>query len=123
MTNLPPYYYNAPEETFKLAKRLRKKITKAEKLLWHELRRNNLKGYYFRRQHPIAWYIADFYCHKAKLVIELDGEAHDTEEMKEHDEKRNGIMEDFDIIVLRFKNEEVFGNVDEVVEKIKKHLP
>ena len=123
MSNLPPFYYNAPDLTFKLAKRLRKKITKAEKILWHELRRNNAKGYYFRRQHPIAWYIADFYCHEAKLVVELDGEVHDTEEMQEHDERRDSIMEGFDITVLRFKNEEVFGNVDEVVEAIKKHLP
>ncbi|MBI4931806.1 MAG: endonuclease domain-containing protein [Bacteroidetes bacterium] len=115
--------YNAPAEAFEMAKRLKRKMTKAEKILWHELRNRNLNGYKFRRQHPIAWYIADFYCHKEKLVIELDGEVHDTEEMKEHDEKRNRIMEEFDIKVLRFKNEEVFGNVDEVVKMIMKHLP
>ena len=102
---------------------MRKNITKAEKIIWHELRRNNAKGYYFRRQHPIAWYIADFYCHKAKLVIELDGESHDTEEMKEHDEWRNGVMENLEIKVLRFKNEQVFDELDKVIEEIKKHLP
>ena len=118
-----PFYYNATAETLKLAKRLRKKITKAEKFLWHELRRNNVSGYYFRRQHPIAWYIADFYCHEAKLVVELDGEVHDTEEMREHDERRDSFMEGLEIKVLRFKNEEVFGNVDAVLKEIKKHLP
>jgi cyclase len=122
MSKLPSYYYNASKETFERAKNLRKNITKAEKILWHELRRNNLKKYHFRRQHPIAWYIADFYCHTAKLVIELDGEVHELEEMKAHDEWRDGIMENFDIKVLRFKNEDVFGNIDWVVKEIKKHL-
>jgi cyclase len=115
--------YNAPAETFEKAKRLKREMTKAEKQLWHELRNSKLNGYKFRRQHPIAWYIADFYCLQAKLVVELDGEVHELEEMKEHDEKRNRIMENYDLTVLRFKNEDVFGNVDEVVDEIKKHLP
>ena len=123
MGKRPSYYYNAPEETFDTAKYLRRKITKAEKNLWYELRRNNLKGYHFRRQHPIAWYIADFFCHKAKLVVELDGEVHDSEEMKEHDRVRDETMENFEITVLRFKNEEVFESLDRVVKEIKKHLP
>lgn len=114
--------YNAPAETFENAKKLKRKMTKAEKTLWHELRNRNLSSYKFRRQHPIAWYVADFYCHQAKLVIELDGEVHDTDEMKNHDERRNSIMEDFDIKVLRFKNEEVFDSLDKVMEEIKKHL-
>ena len=87
------------------------------------MRRNNVKEYYFRRQHPIAWYIADFYCHEAKLVIELDGASHNTEDMQVHDERRDSIMEGFEIKVLRFKNEEVFENLDAVLEEIKKHLP
>lgn len=123
MPERAPFYYNAPEETCKLARRLRKRITKAEKKVWHELRRNNLKEYYFRRQHPIAWYIADFYCHKAKLVVELDGPSHDTEDMQVHDERRDSFMEGLEIKVLRFKNEEVFGNLDAVLEEIKEHLP
>ncbi len=118
-----PFFFNAPDVTFKRAKRLRKKLTKAEKIMWRELRRNNLKGHYFRRQHPLAWYIADFYCHDAKLVVELDGNVHDSEKQKDHDARRDEVMKDLDLIVLRFKNEEVFDDLDKVLEEIKKHLP
>ncbi len=123
MRNLPEYYYNAPEKTFELAKLLRKDMTATEKLMWQVLRRNSLKGYYFRRQHPIAWYVADFYCHDAKLVVELDGEVHDFEDIKRHDAERDELMRGLGITVLRFKNEDVRGNVDEVVREIERHLP
>ena len=122
MINRPDYYYNAPHETFEKAKLLRKEMTSAEKVVWKIIRRNNLKGFYFRRQHPVWIYIADFYCHKARLVVELDGEVHDTENAKQYDAGRNEKMNDFGITVLRFKNEDVFANIDFVVETIEKHL-
>ena len=71
------FFYGATEETFERAKSLRKKMTDGEKLFWQLLRRNNVKGFYFRRQHPIGHYVADFYCHKAKVVVELDRAVHE----------------------------------------------
>jgi imidazole glycerol-phosphate synthase subunit HisF len=64
---------------FERAKDLRKNMTEAEKVLWFHLKQNS-GGFKFRRQHPLGIYIADFYCHKAKLVIELDGTIHDDAE-------------------------------------------
>jgi very-short-patch-repair endonuclease len=102
---------------------LRKRMTKVEKMLWNELRGNQLKGYYFRRQHPISYYIADFYCHEVKLVVEIDGPTHDTEEGKKKDEKRDKAMKEFQLTILRFKAKEVFTNLDGVVRQIEKVLP
>jgi very-short-patch-repair endonuclease len=117
------FHYNAPKITFERAKRLRKRMTKVEKMLWNELRRNQLKGYYFRRQHPISYYIADFYCHAAKLVIEVDGPTHHTEEGRKKDERRDKAMKEFQLTILRFRSEEVFVNLDKVVQEIEKSLP
>src|SRR5688500_14758603 len=103
MPNTTIFHYNAPGITFERAKRLRKRMTKVEKMLWNELRRNNLKGYYFRRQHPISYYIADFYCHEVRLVVEVDGPTHDTEEGRRKDEKRDKAMKEFQLTVVRFK--------------------
>lgn len=118
----PAYFYGATEETFERAKSLRKEMTNGEKLFWQILRRNNVKGFYFRRQHPINRYIADFYCHKAKLVVELDGEVHNSIDAKEHDENRDAVMMNFGITVLRFKNDDAVKNTDFVVKEIEKHL-
>lgn len=117
-----PYYYNAQKKTFTNAKRMRKEPTAAEKFLWQILRRKAVQGYKFRRQHPIDRYIADFYCHKAKLVIEADGEVHDLEEVKRKDENRDAVMKKYGLTVLRFKNEDVLFNAHIVVEEIEKHL-
>ena len=69
-------------------KELRQNQTKAEEILWFELRNNKL-GAKFKRQHSIGGYIADFYCQKHKLIIELDGEIHESKENKEYDEVRD----------------------------------
>jgi very-short-patch-repair endonuclease len=66
----------AKAELFRLAQEMRKKSTLAEKYLWKLLRKLRFEGYTFRRQHPIEFYIADFYCHKLKLIVEVDGEVH-----------------------------------------------
>ena len=68
------------------AKELRKELTKSEKILWSHLRRGQQSGMYFRRQHPYGIYILDFYCFKANLVIEVDGEIHSNQ--KEYDDER-----------------------------------
>jgi len=78
---------------FGFARELRKDMTDAEKILWTHLKEGiqNLK---VRRQHPIGHYVADFYCHKLKLIIEVDGSIHDLEEVKiNDDEKENYFIE------------------------------
>jgi len=111
-------FYGASPETFELAKSLRRKMTVAEKILWERIKNRRIKKLKFRRQHPIRYYIADFYCHEIKLVIELDGKVHDEADQKEHDEGRTGELERFDIRVIRFKNDEVIKDIDKVIGKI-----
>ncbi|MES1220348.1 MAG: DUF559 domain-containing protein [Bacteroidota bacterium] len=106
---------------FEMAKSLRKNMTDAEKILWFHLK-ENFEGFKFRRQHPLGIYIADFYCHKAKLIIELDGNIHDNTEVKINDEIRQRNIEEGGITVVRFKNEEIFKNLEKVLQEIKSHL-
>lgn len=75
----------ATESSFSEAQFLRKNETETEKILWENLRDNQLQGFKFRRQHPISLYIADFYCHKLKLIIEIDGGYHDSSEQVQKD--------------------------------------
>jgi very-short-patch-repair endonuclease len=70
----------AKPELFKFAREMRKNPTETEKLLWNILRKFRSKGYILRRQHPIDLFIADFYCHKLKLIVEVDGPIHEEEE-------------------------------------------
>ena len=116
-------YYNANENIQDRAKELRQIETKAEKLLWEKLRAKKLDGFKFRRQHPIERFIADFYCHKAKLVIEVDGGIHNDPKVKERDEGRAAEIEKYDIKIIRFTNEEVINKIEYVVEKIRTELP
>lgn len=71
-----PMYYNAKSDTISLAKLLRNSMTESEKLLWERLKGKQIMNSRFRRQHPINIFIADFYCHEIKLVIEVDGSIH-----------------------------------------------
>ena len=114
-------FYGAKEETFEAARILRKNETPAEKCLWEELNKKQL-GYKFRRQHPIWIFIADFYCHKLKLVIEVDGGIHLLPEQREYDIGREEEIEQFDIRIIRFTNEQVLGNIEKVVERIRKEI-
>jgi very-short-patch-repair endonuclease len=75
-----PMYFGAKPDIFKKAKDFRKLETVAEKLLWSRLNKNQLLGLQFRRQHPINRFIADFYCPKIKLIIEVDGKIHELPE-------------------------------------------
>ena len=79
---------------FENAKHLRKKMTDAEQVLWYYLKAG-INGFKFRRQHPIGIYIADFYCHKVKLIIEVDGSIHNQPEVMESDEIRQRDLEDW----------------------------
>ena len=114
-------FLGANPNLFAVAKDLRLHETEAEKLLWSKLSNKQL-GVRFRRQHPIYSYIADFYCHSCKLVVEVDGPSHDTEENKSYDACRTDGFKEFDIKVLRFTNHEVLNDIDRVVEIIKRTL-
>jgi very-short-patch-repair endonuclease len=98
------------------AKSLRTNATSPEILLWSVLRSRNLSGLKFRRQHPIEPYIADFYCHAARLVIELDGRSHDSR--SDHDEQRSKFMGELGLMTLRISNDDVLNNLDGVLEFI-----
>lgn len=115
-------FYGASSQLFENAKKLREAMTPAELLLWEELRTNKLKGFRFKAQHPISYFIADFYCHAAKLVVELDGSVHDSSDQQEYDNNRTYILEEFGLTVIRFRNEEVIGNKENVLRKIAEFL-
>jgi len=101
---------------------LRKKQTDAETKLWWKLRANQL-GVKFFRQYSIGEYICDFYCPVAKLVIEVDGGGHYTDEGKQYDDLRSAEMSGLGIKVIRFSNIDVLKNVNGVMEVIQKQLP
>ena len=115
-------FYTAKPGIFEKAKGLRAEMTEAEVKLWLKLRKNQLLGYKFRRQHPIFLFIVDFYCHKAKLVVEVDGKVHEDPEQQEYDENRTYELENLGLTVIRFTNEEVLKNMDHVVQQIQKQL-
>ena len=106
------------KEKLQRAKELRQDMTPAEKILWQELRGNKL-GVHFRRQQVIAGFIVDFYCHRADLVIELDGGVHEVSEQKASDIERDKVLGEMGLRVFRFKNEDVIGNLQRVLEKIR----
>jgi very-short-patch-repair endonuclease len=108
----------ATPQVFSNAQELRANATDAEEKLWLAVRNNQIEGYKFRRQHPLSIYIADFYCHALKLVIEIDGGYHLTEEQQLLDKKRTSDIEFQGVKVIRFTNEEIMLNLPEVIYKI-----
>lgn len=113
-----PFIYKASPEIIKRAAELRKNTTPAEQALWEKLRKGQLYGLHFRRQHPIGKFIVDFYCPKLFLIIELDGEIHDKPIVDERDKGREHELKQMGLKVLRFKNEEVLNSIDDVLQKI-----
>jgi len=111
-------FYGATTQIFANAKMQRSEMTEAENALWEKLRKNQLGGYKFRRQHPISDFIADFYCHDLKLVIEVDGEYHDENEQKQYDEGRTFEMEELGITVIRFQNGEILNDLESVLNRL-----
>ncbi|MDO9298185.1 endonuclease domain-containing protein [Bradyrhizobium sp.] len=100
------------------ARALRKNSTDAERVLWSELRDHRLNGVGFRRQVPIDNYIADFMCHAARLVIELDGGQHFSGRGEQADAARSAVIEAKGFRVLRFSNHDVMTNRVGVLETI-----
>jgi very-short-patch-repair endonuclease len=98
------------------AREMRTQMPAAELRLWSKLRGDQINGLRFRRQHRIGSYLADFYCHAAKLAIELDGDSHD--ERREYDEKRTYWINQSGIEVIRFTNDDVMRNLVSVIDVI-----
>lgn len=111
-------FYGAEPIIFLRARKMRRQQTEAEIKLWEILQNKKMMGLRFKRQHPIYNYIADFYCHKIKLVIEVDGKIHLNHDRKEHDANRTAEMERLGIEVMRFTNKQVLDNLDDVKAKI-----
>ncbi len=115
-------YLAADPMTYELLKKFvekhRKFPTEAESAMWELLKSKKLEGIKFRRQHIIGQYIADFVCLKKKLVIEIDGLIHQLTEVKENDKIRTKWLKDEGYELIRFRNEEVFGDTDNVLKKI-----
>ena len=105
------------------ARELREKQTPAEEMMWEILRDRQFMGLKFRRQHQIGDYIADFYCDEKRLVIELDGNVHETEPQKAKDNVRDKYFRSIGLIVLRIKNEQVLNSTGTILETIAEQLP
>jgi len=104
------------KEKLQRAKELRRYMTPAEQILWQELRVNK-QGVHFRRQQIIGGFIVDFYCHKAALVVEVDGDIHDLQ--LDQDARRETVLRELGLRIVRFKNHDVIMNLSSVVEKIR----
>ena len=108
--------------TYSKARELKHLETDAEKIIWGILRNRSMMGKKFRRQHPLDIFIADFYCHEKRLIIEIDGGIHETTDQKEYDEGRTYELLEKGFKVIRITNDEVFNSLDVVVERIKNEL-
>jgi very-short-patch-repair endonuclease len=100
------------------AKKLRHEQTNAEKVLWQKLRNKQLQGFKFYRQKVFVQYIADFYCPELKLIIEIDGATHWTEEEKNYDAERTQWFLRQGFLVLRFMNLDIYHNLDGVLDTL-----
>lgn len=121
-----PTWATANPATYKFvneyAKKNRKNPTISEAALWEQLRGKKLEGFKFRRQHQIDEFIVDFICLEKRLVIEIDGGYHESQEAKEYDDARTSYLTFNGYKVVRFNNEEVLGNIEGVVHKIEVEL-
>jgi very-short-patch-repair endonuclease len=114
-------HFGATKQIFQYAEILRKRMTEAETILWERVCKNQL-GVKVRRQHPIWKFIADFYCHELKLIIEIDGGIHLAAENKEYDIGRDIALGEFGIHIIRFTNDQVIGETDNVIDQIKRTI-
>ncbi|MEO7306301.1 MAG: DUF559 domain-containing protein [Ferruginibacter sp.] len=110
-------FYGASRLIFQKAEELRKNMTHAEEIMWGMLKGNQFEVK-FRRQHPISFYIADFYCHELRLVIEIDGSIHGLDEIRINDTIRENDLKELGLRVLRFTNNDVLHNREIIKEKM-----
>ena len=104
-----------------LAQKNRQEFVAAEQVLWQAIRNGQISGFKFRRQHAIDRFIVDFCCREASLVIEVDGPSHELS--RAEDVARQTILESQNLVVLRFKNEDVLSSLDKVIRTIQLNLP
>jgi len=112
-------FYNARPIIFERAKVMRENMTQAEKAVWELLKEKKVLGLRFKPQHPFDIFIADFYCHSLKLVVEIDGGIHKSNDQREYDIGREAEFEYWKIKVIRFTNEEVVNDINFIQNKIK----
>jgi hydroxymethylglutaryl-CoA lyase len=112
-------FYGATPKIFEFVKKNRANPTPAEDLLWSYLCKNQLNYLRFKRQHPINPYIADFYCHSVKLVIELDGSIHQLPEIIQNDLEKEDFIKTNGLKIIRFTNQEIFKNINKILNNIK----
>ena len=113
-------FYGALPIHFEFARELRNNPTEAESFLWNHL--HNIKVIRFKRQHPILYFIADFYCHKAKLIIEVDGGYHTIPEQFLYDKNRDKELNELGLKVIRFINEQVLFEIEKTLYVIEKEI-
>ena len=118
ISNLVSMFYNAPAYIFERAKQMRANMTTSEQKVWELLKGKQILGLRFRPQHPMDIFIADFYCHPLKLVIEIDGGIHKSHDQREYDLCREAELERWDIKIIRFTNEEIEKDIGLVQRKI-----
>ncbi|GLI56177.1 hypothetical protein PM10SUCC1_16910 [Propionigenium maris DSM 9537] len=114
---MPRKLYDKPS-TEEKRRNLKKNQTEAEEMLWNKLRNRQFMGLKFRRQYGVGDYIADFYCPKLKLVIEVDGEIHESIEAREYDRIRDEYFNSLGIKTIRVKNHEVKGDIEGLLTTI-----
>ncbi|MBC8416423.1 MAG: endonuclease domain-containing protein [Candidatus Cloacimonetes bacterium] len=116
------------EIAIETARQLRKNSTETEKIFWEAVRNRKINKEKFNRQFPIffeyenknRFFIADFYCHKKKLIIEIDGGIH--EQQKNYDEMRTAIINELGVKVIRFNNVDMKNNLNKVIQELKREL-
>jgi len=101
---------------------LRKEATPSERIIWKRLQKRQIDGYKFRQQHGMGPYVLDFYCPELRLCIEIDGDIHDLPENKKKDSERTIFLNQNKIEVIRFTNEEIAENIDDVINSIKEKI-
>jgi len=115
-------HLDSPEINFSRAKVMRRSMTEAETIMWTHLRNRKLSGCKFRRQHPIGHYIADFYCHERRCMIEVDGPIHAKANNAEKDANRTAELDRMGITIFRVTNIEVLENPEKVLTEIQAFL-
>jgi len=115
-------FYGALPILFELAKELRNNQTEAEIFLWENLGHLHELNVRFKRQHPISYFIADFYCHKAKLIIEVDGGYHNIPEQYLYDKNRDSELENLGLKVIRFTNKQVLYDIERTLNVIEMNI-
>ena len=98
------------------ARQLRRYETELEKIMWEILRNRRFLGFKFRRQHVVEGFVAVFYCHRLKFIVEIDGWVHD--KRKHYDKIRDDILKSKGYSIIRFKNDEVVGNLSKVCQNL-----